>query len=191
MKKVFENRILLVIVTAILFTGVGAYAANYYATDVIYNKKDGKSTNVNDALTELYNEMLEYNTESERNIIVANYLNQVYTAASSWTILPPTIYDIRYFSVNNNQLVVKEEGKYKIYYQSASDGGTSSMAYIRVLINNVEVASCGGYYARCANEEKSYVSDLKIGDTIEIDAYSTSVNLGARAVISIVKINEE
>ena len=74
----------------------------------------------------------------------------VYAAASSWSILLPTIYDIRYFNVNNNQLVVKED---KIYYQSESAGGTNSMEYIRVLINNVEVASCGGYYARCTNEE--------------------------------------
>ena len=190
MKKVFENRILLVIVTAILFTGVGAYAANYYATDVIYNKKDGKSTNVNDALTELYNEMLEYNTESERNIIVANYLNHVYTTATSWVNMAPSIYDTRYFDLNNDKLVVQEKGKYKIYYQSASDGGSSVKAFVRVLINNVEVASCGDYHARCANEERYYISDLEIGDIIEIDTYTTNDKLGARVVVSIVKINE-
>ena len=56
MKKVIKNRIFIFLMTAIIFTSIGAYAATTYkASDVLYTSSDGTSMTVNDALNELYN----------------------------------------------------------------------------------------------------------------------------------------
>ena len=56
MKKIIKSRIFIFVFTAVIFTGVGVYAANTYkASDVVYNASDGTSMNVNEALNELYN----------------------------------------------------------------------------------------------------------------------------------------
>ena len=78
MKKVIKNRIFLVIVTLIIGTSLGVYAANTYkATDVIYNGSDGTSKDVNEALNELYelksNNSVKYELlQNWRRIYVAN-----------------------------------------------------------------------------------------------------------------------
>ena len=70
MKKVIKSRIFIFLMTAIIFTSIGAYAATTYnATDVLYTSSDGTSMNVNDALNELY----ENNKEYYVNGLVAYY----------------------------------------------------------------------------------------------------------------------
>ena len=64
MKKIMKSRIFIFILTAIMFTSIGVYAATTYkASDVIYNASDGTSMNVNDALNELYNKKIEDETK--------------------------------------------------------------------------------------------------------------------------------
>ena len=50
MKKILKSRIFLVIVTALVFTGIGVFADNILASQVIYN-----STTLDTALNTLYN----------------------------------------------------------------------------------------------------------------------------------------
>ena len=70
MKKVIKSRIFIFLMTAIIFTSIGAYAATTYnATDVLYTSSDGTSMTVNDALNELY----ENNKEYYVNGLVAYY----------------------------------------------------------------------------------------------------------------------
>ena len=58
MKKIIKSRLFLVIITMIVCISGTLYAANkYQASEVVYNKKDGTSTNVNDALNELYSKV--------------------------------------------------------------------------------------------------------------------------------------
>ena len=58
MKKIIKSRLFIVVITTIIVASGTLYAANkYQASEVVYNKKDGTSTNVNDALNELYNNM--------------------------------------------------------------------------------------------------------------------------------------
>ena len=55
MKKIMKSRIFIFILTAIMFTSIGVYAATTYkASEVVYNSSDGTSMSVNDALNELY-----------------------------------------------------------------------------------------------------------------------------------------
>ena len=58
MKKIIKSRLFVAVIAMILGISGTLYAANkYQASEVVYNKKDGTSTNVNDALNELYNNM--------------------------------------------------------------------------------------------------------------------------------------
>ena len=63
MKKIFKSRIFAFILGAILFTGIGAYAASISAQRVAYEPEDNtwRVDNVNSALNELYNSMITYN----------------------------------------------------------------------------------------------------------------------------------
>ncbi len=191
MKKVIKSRIFLVIIITIIVTSVSVYAATTYkATDVVYKASDGTSMNVNEALNELYDK-INNNCDNEdgRNIIVASWINELYTASLSWTIFKPTLYDSKYFDLNSeSKLVFKESGNYKIYYQSASDGGASRYASIRILVNSTEVAQCTSNYARCRSEEVSYTSYFKNGDVIEIAGKTNNSDTGARVIATIVKI---
>lgn len=55
MKKLLKNRLFIIIVTMIICISGTIYAVNkYQAYEVIYNKKDGTTTDVNKALDELY-----------------------------------------------------------------------------------------------------------------------------------------
>ena len=56
MKKIIKSRIFIFVLTAIIFTSIGVYAANTYkASEVLYTSSDGTSMNVQDALNDLYN----------------------------------------------------------------------------------------------------------------------------------------
>ena len=58
MKKILKSKMFAIFVTAIFVASGTLYAANkYQASEVVYNKKDGTSTNVNDALNELYSKV--------------------------------------------------------------------------------------------------------------------------------------
>mgnify|MGYP004550698229 CR=1 FL=1 len=55
MKKIIKSRIFIFVLTAVIFTGVGVYAANTYkASDVVYNASDGTTTNVEIVLNDIY-----------------------------------------------------------------------------------------------------------------------------------------
>ena len=58
MKRVILNNIFLVIITTIVVVSVSIYAAGKFrAAEIIYDASNGTSTNVNDALDELYNNL--------------------------------------------------------------------------------------------------------------------------------------
>ena len=58
MKKIIKSRLFVAVIAMILGISGTLYAANkYQASEVVYNKKDGTTTDVNTALDELYNNM--------------------------------------------------------------------------------------------------------------------------------------
>ncbi len=60
MKKILKSNVFLIIVTAFIVSSISVYAVNTYkASDVVYNASDGTSKNVNDAITELYNDNID------------------------------------------------------------------------------------------------------------------------------------
>jgi len=64
MKKIFDKKtIITFIISGILFTSIGIYAASYVATDISYKKEGSEITNVNDALDDLYNNYNEFDVE--------------------------------------------------------------------------------------------------------------------------------
>ena len=56
MKKLLKSRIFIFIISGIVFTSLGVYAANKYnANEIIYNASNGINVTVNEALNNLYN----------------------------------------------------------------------------------------------------------------------------------------
>lgn len=57
MKKIFDKKIIITfIISGIIFTSIGVYAASLYsAKDISYNKENWEVSNVNDALNDLKN----------------------------------------------------------------------------------------------------------------------------------------
>ena len=82
MKKIKKRRIFIFILTAIMFTSIGVYAATTYkATDVVYNASNGTSMSVNEALNELYN--LKINSDVNYEIVSLYVGNNGTTSYSS------------------------------------------------------------------------------------------------------------
>ena len=83
MKKIFNNKMFIVIICAVVFTSIGAYAANLYnAIDIIYTPTDSSwdVSNVHDALNDLYTtrkgsklELPYYVYPGDRGAFVAYY----------------------------------------------------------------------------------------------------------------------
>ena len=91
MKKIKKSRIFIFILTAIMFTSIGVYAATTYkATDVVYNASNGTSMSVNDALNKLYAK--QSNVEPYiSNVYVYAYTNRTWNYgrySSTITIKP-------------------------------------------------------------------------------------------------------
>ena len=56
MKKIIKNRLFIALITTIIVASGTLYAANkYQASEVVYNKKNGTTTDVNTALNDIYN----------------------------------------------------------------------------------------------------------------------------------------
>lgn len=160
-----------------------------YSKDIIYEPSDSSFNvnNVEDALNNIYN-TIGNNEYLGGNIIIANYLNETYVTSTSWQLREPTIFSNYYLEKTTNGMKVLKDGDYRIYYQAASDSNTN-YAYIRILINNVEVASCSSIYARCDNRLIYYDSHFNEGDIIAIQGRGSSAAWGARVVVAIVKVN--
>ncbi len=194
MNKVLQfikKNILGILIGIVIAGTIGVYAYTISASDVFYdNSTSGlEANNVKDALDTLYDKS---NTGIfGEDIIVANWLNEKYTLSTTWETMQPTVYSNSFFENNNGNLRFKKAGKYRIYYQSAFDGGTDGQGYIRVLLNNASVASCGNYYARCDNRLIYYDADINVDDVIAIQGYTTNTRWGARVVVSIVLLKDE
>ncbi len=195
MKKIvqFIKKNALGILIGIIIAGsVGVYAVNMASSDISYdNANSGSSaTTVKDAIDDLYGKV-DTGIFVGEDIIVANWLNEKYTVSTTWETMQPTVYSNSFFENNNGNLKFKKAGKYRIYYQSAFDGGTDGQGYIRVLINNNSVASCGNYYARCDNRLIYYDTNINVNDVVAIQGYTTNARWGARVVVSIVLLKDE
>lgn len=86
MKKIIQSKIFLII-SGIIFTSIGVYAANYIASDVSYtpSNKDWKVNNVNDALDELY--IKQSNLTNIEELVLADvYGNSIGITESSGTL---------------------------------------------------------------------------------------------------------
>jgi len=187
-----KNNIIGFILGIVLAGSVGVYAYNFAASDVTYDNTQSGSqyTDLNDVIDDLYNKA-DTGIFVGEDIIVANWLNEKYTISTSWDTFQPTAYSSSFFENNNGNLKFKKAGKYRIYYQSAFDGGTDGQGYIRILLNGTSVASCGNYYARCDNRLIYYDANINVNDVIAIQGYTTNARWGARVVVSIVLLDNE
>ena len=81
MKNIFKSRLFIFIITAIVFTGVGVYAATINSSDVSYTPSDSNwnVSNVADAIDELYT--MKGNTPNDvRNWLKIGNVNKDYTS---------------------------------------------------------------------------------------------------------------
>ena len=189
--KIFKNPIFTFILGALTFSVITVCAYTISSSDISYdNSTSGlEANNVKDALDDLY-EKSNAGIFGE-NIIVANWLNDRYTQSTTWETMQPTVYSNSFFENNSGNLRFKKAGKYRIYYQSAFDGGTDGQGYIRVLINGTQVATCGNHYARCDDRLIYYDASINVDDVVTIQGYTTKATWGARAVVSIVSLKDE
>lgn len=164
---------------------IGVFAVQLYNAkeiEFLPSNSNWNVFNVNDALNDLY---------QNQNVdqIVGTWMNDHYVDSLTWSSIVPSYYNQNYLEKENNAFKVKVPGKYRIYYQVASDCLNSSCrGYIRLLINNNVVGSCSSYYARCDNKEIYYETELKVDDIIKIEVYTTSASYGVRAVANVIKL---
>ena len=189
--KLFKSRLFFLCLGLIIAGSIGVYAYTISSSDVSYNNSSRwlEANNVKDALDNLY-EKSNAGIFGE-DIIVANWLNEKYTVSTTWETMQPTVYSNSFFENNSGNLKFKKAGKYRIYYQSAFDGGTDGQGYIRVLINGTQVATCGNYHARCDNRLIYYDANINVDDVVAIQGYTTNARWGARVVVSIVSLKDE
>lgn len=190
MKINFKSLSLGLIIGVAITSGVVYAATLINSSDITYSPEDSSwdVSNVKDALDDMYTIITDDTIKND--LIVANWLNEKYTTSSSWTIFEPTVFDENFFMNSNGTLTTLKGGNYRIYYQSAYDGGTDGMGYIRILINGASVASCGNHYARCDNALIYYDTTLNTNDTITVQGYSTKTTWGSRVVASIVRLKD-
>ena len=108
MKKVIKSRLFVAVITMIICISGTLYAANkYQASEVVYNKKDGTSTNVNDALNELY----QKKNSLEGPILIETYSNAQAHALSF-------LYDVSNILTLSYSSSCVGENSIKLYYSN-------------------------------------------------------------------------
>ena len=177
-----------------MFGIIGVYATSSIIDDsseIVFDNTNTnlQATNVEDAIIELYNG-IGAGVFVNEDMIVANWLNEKYTISTSWQTFLPTLYSDSFFTDNNGTLTFKKAGNYRIYYQSAYDGGTNGQGHVRILINGNPVATCGNSYARCDNRLIYYDASINVNDTITVQGYTTNASMGARVVVSVVLLKD-
>ena len=103
MKRLIKSKIFIAVITTIIVASGTLYAANkYQASEVVYNKKDGTTISVQDALNNLYDD------------INVNNLQEIYTFKESYEDRLARTYA---YTINR--------GKYYFFIDGASIGGSS------------------------------------------------------------------
>lgn len=150
MKRIIKSRIFLVIVTAIICTSIGVYAASYAANDVSFTpkntnwkKEDGTNiTNVKDALDDLYS-----NRPSSNDFVNAEW-------------------KFPYIG-GEQEFVVPTSGKYKIETWGAQGGS----------YNSTYIGGYGGYSVGIISLTKNDKLYINVGGKGEI-AVNTTISGG-------------
>ena len=164
MKKIIKNNLLGFIVGAIIFTGVGVYAASYVAKDITYNK-NGQAT-VADALDDLYNKstngvQFDYLYNGEENL--TDLFGHAETASSEWN----------YFrKCNNNAIcmtIADSNNVMSTYTKDTID--FSKYKYILVeyeIYNNHDSLVNTSYFGVTDSKDTSVNNFIKSGTVIQI-----------------------
>ena len=173
----------------IIAGSIGVAAYSIASKDVSYDNTNSGATknNVQGAIDELYEKV--NGDLVGGNVSVANWMNEKYTTNTSWTTFAPTVYSPDFFDASGDSLKLKKQGNYRIYYQAASDS-VNTRGYVRILINNNQVATCNGYAARCENQIFYYDATLNEDDIITVQGYSSSASYGARVIVAVVKMED-
>ena len=172
MKRFIKNNLkvfVAIVISGIVFTGIGVYAASqYFAKDITFiptnenfKKENGEPIeNVEDALNELYKKSIsnfavftDWKSVSSWNdhaFLTLNYLNRNF---------------IRH---ENTKIIFEENGKYKLYTSIRNASTCSTSPQLKVFKNDVEIL----------NLTNDKIGDTMTSKTIDIDINENDIIYG-------------
>ena len=128
MKKILKSRIFLVLVTAIVFTGISVYATGQIlASDVDY--KDGKK--VSQALDELY-------SKANNNTGYAALFNISRGISNNEEYIPVVYTNTNYVNTITDGIKIKKAGSYQLI-TTASHSANSNTTEVRLYVNGEHI----------------------------------------------------